>query len=83
MSNLNNAFDVAYKDLGLPRLLDAEGGGSLRQKVEVDLAVGSTFHYVLVCFCCFASYWSVFAVLLVTGLFFAVLLVTGLFLLFF
>lgn len=25
MSNLNNAFDVALKDLGISRLLDAEG----------------------------------------------------------
>ena len=30
MSNLNNAFDVALKDLGISRLLDAEGEYGIR-----------------------------------------------------
>ncbi len=29
MANLNNAFDVAFNDLGISRLLDAEGLAAL------------------------------------------------------
>lgn len=33
MGNLNNAFDVADSQLGIPKILDAEG------KINVDMSV--------------------------------------------
>jgi hypothetical protein len=32
IENLNNAFDIANNELGIPRLLDAEGGQMLCQR---------------------------------------------------